>query len=107
MQNDHLAAYTALVTHSNPYDTISYSRYPEPLADAQRAYDAACERTRGQRDLLGEAYDLMSDICQNRQYDCIDFQRTVIIAQKRALAEAKRAEAQALAHRDAVRKEMW
>ena len=106
MTNDHYAAYHALTNATNPYDTLVYSRTPPALAEAQRAYDAACERTLVELDALDEANDLLSLFCRCRQYDCIDFQRTIVAAQKRAVTVAQQAERAALATLEQVRREL-
>lgn len=106
MTNDHYAAYHALVTHSNPYDTLSYARYPDEVADARRAYDAACELALFECDLLDEAFDQMSALCQAKQYACIDFQQKIIDSQKRAYAAAQQAQQRALQQLQAVRERL-
>lgn len=106
MQNDHRAAYHALATHANPFDTLVYSREPAALAEAQRAYDAACELTQAEYDALDDAYDLLTFLCQQKQYDCIDFQQKIVASQKRAVAAAKQAELAALRRLRTVRDAM-
>ena len=105
MANDHRTAYHDLVTYANPYDTLVYSVYPDAVAEAQRAYDAACELT------LAELDQLERDEADLREFErsqpgCIDFQWKIVKAQERAVAAAQLAEAAALATLEDARR-VW
>ena len=103
MAYDHRTAYHDLVTCANPYDTLVYSRYPDSVAEAQRAYDAACELTLAELDEL-ERDEADLRLFERTQPNCIDFQWKIIAAQERAVRAAQAAEAQALAQLEDARR---